>query len=128
MLPIAEEDLRQYLNDPIGAISPALSAILPQVGIILTPYLERGNGKKEGDSVTFERPAESRYIPSSRGQLGEMVVLALSVKDVEVADYHYQFYNALAAVVADRWPQEAQERFYRTHPRRAEFRSPWRGG
>ena len=114
MMPIADEDLRQYLNDPIGAISPALASSLPQVGIILTPYLERGNGKKEGDLVTSDRPADSRYIPSSRGQLGDMVVLALSVKEVEVADYHYQFYNALAAVVADRWPAEAQERFYRT--------------
>lgn len=112
-LPIAEEDLRQYLNDPIAALSPAIPPNLPPIGIILTPYLERGNGK-EGDSVTFERPSESRYIPSSRGQLGDMTILALAIKEVEVADYHYQLYNALAAVVADRWPQETQERFHRT--------------
>jgi len=28
-LPVAEEDLRQYLNDPIAAISPAIVAALP---------------------------------------------------------------------------------------------------
>ena len=38
----------------------------------------------------------------------------LGVKDIEVADYHYQFYNALAGVVAERWPQDVQERFFRT--------------
>src|SRR5439155_9908844 len=84
-VPIAEEDLRQYLNDPIAAISPAIVAALPPMGIILTPYLERGNGK-EGDAVSFERPSESRLIPSSRGKLKDMTVLALAVKETEVAD------------------------------------------
>src|ERR1041384_7102922 len=112
-LPIPEEDLRQYLNEPIAAISPAITASLPGMGIILTPYLERSNGKG-GDTVSFERPTESRMVPSSRGEISDMTVLALAVKETEVADYHYQFYNALASVVADRWPQEIQERFYRT--------------
>ncbi len=111
-LPIAEEDLRQYLNDPIAAISPAIAAALPDIGLILAPYLEKGNGK-EGDSVTFDRPAEARQIPFSRRQSGNLTVLALSVKDIEVADYHYQFYNALAGIVADRWSEEVQEAFYR---------------
>jgi hypothetical protein len=112
-LPIAEEDLRQYLNDPIAAISPAILSNLPLVGIILGPYLEKGNGKGV-DSVTFERPSEPRYLPSSRRDIGDMTILAFGIKEIEVADYHYQFYNALAAVVADRWPQDLQERFFRT--------------
>ena len=112
-LPVAEDDLKQYLNDPIAAISPAIVSSLPKMGIILAPYLEKGNGK-EGDSVTFERPPESRQIPFSRRDISEMTVLTLSIKDIEVADYHYQFYNSLAAVVADRWSQEVQDRFYRT--------------
>ena len=112
-LPIAEEDLRQYLNDPIAAISPAIVAALPQVGLILAPYLEKGNGKG-GDTVTFERPADARYLPCSRRDLPDMAVLALSIKDIEVADYHYQLYNALAALVAERWSPDVQERFFRT--------------
>ena len=44
----------------------------------------------------------------------DMTVLALGIKDIEVADYHYQFYNALAGVVADRWPEECRSGFYRT--------------
>jgi hypothetical protein len=111
-LPIAEEDLRQYLNEPIAAISPGITAILPKVGIILGPYLEKGNGK-EGDAVTFERPSEARHMPYSRRDAQGMTVLALGIKDIEVADYHYQFYSALAALVADRWPEDVQERFYR---------------
>jgi hypothetical protein len=112
-LPIADEDLRQYLNDPIAAISPAIIAGLPAVGLILAPYLEKGNGKN-GDSVTFERPSEARYVPSTRTTSGDLTVLAFGVKEIEVADYHYQFYNTLAGLVADNWPQEVQDRFYRT--------------
>jgi hypothetical protein len=111
-VPMVEDDLRQYLNDPIAAIPPAILAALPAIGIILAPYLERGNG--QADSVTFERPHEARHIACSRSELEGLMVLALGIKDIEVADYHYQFYNALAALVADRWPQEVQERFYRT--------------
>ena len=112
-LPIAEEDLRQYLNEPIGAVSPAIVAILPRVGILLAPYVEKGNGKS-GDAVVFERPSESRQVGCSRYDLDDLTMLALGIKDIDVADYHYQFYSALAALVADRWTPEIQERFYRT--------------
>jgi hypothetical protein len=112
-LPVPEEDLRQYLNDPIAAISPAIVAALPKVGLLLAPYLEKGNGKG-GDAVAFERPAEGRYLAMARRDLDDMVMLALGIKDVEVADYHYQLYSALSGVVAERWPQDVQERFFRT--------------
>ncbi len=112
-MPLPEEDLRQYVNDPIAAISPAILSTLPPLEVILAPYLEKGNGK-EGDSVTFERPAEPRQVACSRRQMGDTTVLAFGIQDVEAADYHYQFYSALAGVVADFWPSEVQERFYRT--------------
>jgi hypothetical protein len=112
-MPVAEEDLRQYLNDPIAAISPAIVAVLPKVGLILAPYLEKGNGKG-GDTISFERPAENRFLSVARRDLDDMAILALGIKDIEVADYHYQLYSALASLVAERWPQEVQERFFRT--------------
>ena len=111
-LPIAEEDLRQYLHDPIAAISPAVIAALPRLGIILAPYVEKGNGKGV-DCVTSERPIEARHIPSSRIERQGLLVLVMGVKDIEVADYHYQLYNALAGIVAERWPVDVQERFFR---------------
>ncbi|MBZ5583559.1 MAG: hypothetical protein LAQ30_15395 [Acidobacteriia bacterium] len=112
ILPVAEDDLKQYLNDPIAAISPAVVAALPPIGLILAPYVERG-GEKEGDWVTFERPAEPRYAPSSRRELDSLTVLALGIREIEVADYHYYFYNAVAGLLADHWTNEIQERFVR---------------
>jgi hypothetical protein len=110
--PFAEEDLRHYLSDPIAAISPSVIALLPQVGVLLAPYLEKGAGK-EGDSVVFDRPAEGRQIFSSRLDMEGLALIALGVKEVEVADYHYHFYGALSALVGEHWPAETQERFYR---------------
>ncbi|HWB87276.1 MAG TPA: hypothetical protein VG675_24245 [Bryobacteraceae bacterium] len=111
-LPLAEDDLRQYLHDPIAAISLAIISLLPPTNLILAPYLEKGNGKG-GDSVNFERPSDTRHIVSSRREMGDHIVLAFGVKEIEVADYHYHFYNALAALVADGWSEEVQERFQR---------------
>ncbi len=112
VLPLGEEELRQYLKEPIAAISPVAVAALPQMGVILVPYLERGNGKG-GDAVTFEPPPEARYLPSVRRELEGLTVLALAVKDIDVADYHYEFYNGVAGAIASRWPRDVQESFYR---------------
>jgi hypothetical protein len=111
-LPLAEEDLRQYLHDPIAALSPTAASTVPPTHIILAPYLEKGNGKS-ADAVSFERPAEGRAILSSRRETKNEAVLALGIKEIEVADYHYQLYNALAAMIADHLAPELQERFNR---------------
>jgi hypothetical protein len=111
-VPIPEEDLKQYLHDPIAAVSPAICAAIPAVGIVLVPYLERGNGK-QGDLVNFDKPADARSLAVSRTGNADLAMIVLAVKDIEVADYHYSFYNALAALVAEHWTAEARERFTR---------------
>src|SRR5438128_2167151 len=109
--PIAEEDLKQYLEDPIGALPHEFCAALPHVGIILAPYLEKGNGRS-GDYIGFERPPEPRQMFVSRLVRRDMATLAFATKDEEMAEYHYCFYNALAALVACNAAEvEARERF-----------------
>jgi hypothetical protein len=81
------------------------------VGLALVPYLEKGNGRA-GDIVSFEKPAEGRQLTSARMAAGDMTILVLATKDEDVANYHYTFYNALAALIADKWQLEAQESFY----------------
>jgi len=111
-LPVAEEDLKQYLNDPLAAVSPAVTELLPSIGILLAPFLEKGNGK-HAEYITYERPAVGRRLYSVLLQVEDMTVLSLSVKEIEVADYHYQLYAALAVLTARRLPLDVQERFYR---------------
>ncbi len=110
--PIADEDLKQYLEDPIAALPPAICSALPKIGILLVPYLEKANGK-HGDQVAFEKPPEPRQIYASRVLRRGTAMLAFAVKDEEMAEYHYSFYNAIAALIADaRDDSPAREKFY----------------
>ena len=70
-MPVAEEDLKQYLNDPIAALPPAICQSLTQIGVILVPYLEKGNGKEvgakadsslRGPTVSQERNGKKRSV------------------------------------------------------------------
>jgi len=107
---MAEEDLRQYLHDPIAALSLVICADLGKVGLALVPYLEKGNGRG-GDIVSFEKPPEGRQLTVSRLAAGEMTILVLATKDEDIANYHYTFYNALAALIADNWQFGERESF-----------------
>ena len=69
-VPLSEEDVKEYLEEPIAALPPAISALLPKVSIMLVPYLERGDGKeKDGkekggarrdEFVVTEKPPDNR--------------------------------------------------------------------
>src|SRR5258708_36412128 len=107
-----EEDARQYLHDPVAALSPAVMAALPKIGIMLAPYLEKGNGKHAG-TVVFERPPDTKSIPNTLTRAGGGTTLVFAIRDVDVADYHYQFYGRLAGLIAGTLPAEVQEGFYR---------------
>jgi len=98
--PIAEEDLKQYLEDPIAALPPSICAALPKVSILLAPYLEKGNGK-QAESVCFDRPPEARQAFAARIKRRDHAILAFATKEEEMAEYHYCFYNAIAGLVAD---------------------------
>lgn len=111
-LPIAEEDLKQYLEDPIAALPQAICAALPKLGIVLVPYLEKANGKG-GDLISFDKPAEQRQIFASRLLRRDNATLLFAVKDEEMADYHYSFYNSIAALIANApADSSARDQFY----------------
>ncbi|MGH9721334.1 MAG: hypothetical protein ACRD8O_14070 [Bryobacteraceae bacterium] len=111
--PMAEEDSRQFIEEPVSALPPSLHGVLPKVEIVLVPFLEKGNGKS-GDFACFEKPAESRQIFVSRLESKNAITLFFAVKDEDLADYHYTFYNAIASLIAAQEGSEAHEKYYRT--------------
>jgi hypothetical protein len=111
MLPIAEEDLRPYLHDPVAALPPAACAILPKVGIVLAPYLERGSARTSA-AVVNEKPAEAKLLYSAHVNGDDFATLFFTVKDEEVSDYHYYFFDEIAALLSHRWPQKVQDVYH----------------
>jgi hypothetical protein len=108
MFPVAEEDLRQYIHDPVAALPAAVCELLPKVGIVLAPYLERLTAKGTV-SVVNEKPTEPKLAFSTRVPGEDFATLFFTVKDEQVADYHYFFYDELAALLSQRWPSNVQD-------------------
>lgn len=105
-VPMTEDDLKEYLEEPVAALPPAIAAALPKISILLVPYLERANGRdrnktKSGDFVSIEKPPEGRLTAATHLRMGEETVLVFALKDQEVSEYHYRFYHLLATLLGD---------------------------
>lgn len=124
-VPMSEDDLKEYLEEPVAALPPSIASALPRISILLVPYLERANGKERGgkerasadeaagEYVSIEKPPDGRLSNSTQLKLGEETVLAFALKGQEVAEYHYRFYHLLASVLGERWSEDTETRFSR---------------
>lgn len=110
VLPLAEEDSKEYLDDPVAALPPKLIAELGRVRLLFVPYLEKKNGAPE--TVTFAAPAEAVRAPAATFSAEGEVVMVFAIKDQDVADYHYYFYRAIATLAADGLPPEKLAGYY----------------
>ena len=112
VLPIAEEDLRQYLQEPVVSISAAVCKLLPNIGFILVPYIEKVNGKGS-PVVSLEPPPESRNLYAMRCEVDRMQFIILAIKDEQVADYHYTLFAEIAMIASTRWTPRIEEEYTR---------------
>jgi len=123
-VPMSEEAVKEYLEEPIAALPPSLASVLPRISILLVPYLERcaerGSGmrrktrpslEKVGDFVVAERPAEGKQSWTSQVTYENETVLVFALKEQDVAEYHYRLYRRLAALVSESWSPEAAAGF-----------------
>jgi hypothetical protein len=119
-VPMSEEDLKEYLEEPVAALPPGVAASLPKISILLVPYIERANARERGpdkapagDYISIEKPPEGRTSLSTQLKLGDETVLAFALKEQEVAEYHYRFYHLLATVLGEQWSKDAEARYSR---------------
>ncbi len=126
-VPVSEEVVKEYLEEPVAALPPNIAAMLPRISILLVPYLERSSetkiakaapkpkaGKgpakdKLSDFVVGERPAEGKQSWTSEVSFEDEKVLVFALKEQDVAEYHYRLYRRLAALVADKWDASSSE-------------------
>lgn len=110
-LPLNEEDVKEYVEEPISALPPALASGLPKIAISLVPFLQRPASSKEKrhtggpgtrEFIVIEKPADNRLMQNFSHRSGEGVNLLFAVKDVDMADYHYYFYREVALLAETR--------------------------
>ncbi len=120
-IPLSDEDVKEYLEDPIAALPPELVKILPKTHVVLVPYLERANGKEKRhgaqapgsrEFISLETPPENKSLTHLhfRNSLGADLLFA--IKDMEVADYHYYFYQQLATLAEAALTESARAEFH----------------
>ncbi|MBM3815051.1 MAG: hypothetical protein FJW20_25810 [Acidimicrobiia bacterium] len=104
-VPLSDDDLRDYLGDPVAAIPPSVVKMMPHVSILLVPFLEKTNGKEKKNSgtelVCFERPSNGKLTRSALWLDERAVVVAFGVQEMEVAEYHYELYHQMAWLAAE---------------------------
>jgi len=125
-LPMSEEVVKEYLEEPVAALPPAIASMLPRVSILLVPYLERSGERralkkkpassgraleKLSDFVVAERPANGKQSWASEVSFENETVLVFALKEQDVAEYHYRLYRRLSALVAEKWSPEASASF-----------------
>jgi hypothetical protein len=124
-VPMTEEVVKEYLEEPIAALPPTIAAMLPRVSILLVPYLERTRERarvktprkkrialeKVGDFVVAERPADGQQSWASQVSFANETVLVFALKEQDVAEYHYRLYRRLAGLVAEKWSAEASSSY-----------------
>src|SRR5581483_3074917 len=47
-VPMSEEVLKEYLEEPIASLPPSIASMLPRISILLVPYLERCSERGSG--------------------------------------------------------------------------------
>jgi hypothetical protein len=123
-LPMSEEVLKEYLEEPVAALPTNIASMLPRISILLVPYLERAADRpsaktkakgtpsssraaeKVGEFVVDERPEEGKQSWASEVRFENETVLVFAFKEHDVAEYHYRLYRRLASLIADNLPSE----------------------
>lgn len=106
--PLSEEDLREHLEEPIAALPAGVLSGVSAVFVFLVPYLERAGGE---EFVTFDRPDPKERVWSVKFGSGQSATMVFGTRDQQIAEYHYEFYRAIATVAADLAPNGAPEEF-----------------
>jgi hypothetical protein len=106
-VPMAEEDLAEYLHEPIAALPPVVCQAVGPVRIVLAPYLIRTDGLP---SVMHRAPAMNLRLRSAYITEGANT-LFFSVKEENPSEYHQIFFNTLAHLLTRKLDKVLEKRY-----------------
>lgn len=115
-LTLADEDIKEYTDEPFAALPPKILALLPRISLFLVPYLDRTPAREKSGAeshfhVLMDKAGEHAIPAALLPITAEEVALLFSVKDRDVGDYHYRFYRAIATLLVDRLPDGVMSQY-----------------
>jgi hypothetical protein len=106
------EELREYVSDPVKALPPGVIKLVGKVGLFFVPYIERPNPPKRNGKadefstsdclIALEPPDRAVNLPAAYlapGKSGDTHALVFGVRDMDSSDYHYNFFYSIASLV-----------------------------
>ncbi|MBV6432295.1 MAG: hypothetical protein IANPNBLG_02437 [Bryobacteraceae bacterium] len=121
-LPLTEEDIKEYLEEPIAALPPSIVKSLPKAQVVLVPFLEKSNGKggkRHGpispgsrEYILLDKPPENKASTHFHYRGANGADLVFAVKDTDLADYHYYFFHEIAALAEVSLSEEVRVEYH----------------
>jgi hypothetical protein len=108
-LPFTEEDTRDYLEEPVAALPPAVLSRLPKISILIVPYLT--HEKSDKASVSMVAPPDEKLSWTAQIRNNKETVLAFTYNGHDVSEYHYRFYQHISNLLWDLKDANARSRF-----------------
>ena len=105
---ILDDDLKDYLEEPIAALPPAVLARLPHVCVVFVPFLET-DGKVL--YVNTERPAKDKQVALARLDAPGRSMVLFTMQEPNLGDFHYHFFRAISKLAAESSAPESLDRF-----------------
>ena len=103
VVPLDERETQRLVLDPAGALPPRVCEILPNLRLILVPYLALDfNGGSSRALVAFQPPAEEEQLYVAMESLADENCLFIAMLDEEFYDTHIVLYRALAQEIVQR--------------------------
>ncbi len=109
-----EEDLKDFLEEPITALPPKALELIAPLQLFFVPYLEQVSPAGQSPAilkVATKRPAEGTYGYAAGFVRGNGHALFLAAQESNLNDYHYYFFRSIAAMVTERLPASLQDSY-----------------
>ena len=102
VLPLDDDERDRLIHDPTSAFPPKLLEVIPNLRLILVPYLVKDPSQPpdtreaSGCVIDFRPPPDSLKRLAAYEAIGEETYLFLAVRDEDLFDAHVLLYHSLA--------------------------------
>ena len=105
---ILDDDLKDYLEEPIAALPPLVLARLPHVSVVFVPFIE-----VEGPThyITTARPGKDKQAALARLDGPGRSMVLFTMQEPNLGDFHYYFFRAISKLAAETAAEAELERF-----------------
>ena len=103
-----EDDLKDYLEEPIAALPAVILAELPRLHVVFVPFIEMKGG---GHLVTGTRPPVGKQVAFARIDVARNSMLLFAMQEPSLGDFHYYLFRAVSKLAAEAVTPAAMERF-----------------